>query len=50
MEIIIPVRPFPAVRENRNSWSKKVKNYHAQKAKVQELIKDKETIINALNT
>lgn len=28
MYLIIPIRPFAAVRSNRNSWNTKTKEYH----------------------
>ena len=30
MYIIIPIKPFPAVRSNKNSWNTKTKEYHSK--------------------
>lgn len=30
MILEIPIRPFPAVRSNKNSWNKQTKDYHAK--------------------
>lgn len=30
MILEIPMRPFPAVRSNRNSWNTKTKDYHSK--------------------
>lgn len=30
MILEIPIRPFPAVRSNRNSWNTKTKEYHSK--------------------
>lgn len=30
MYLIIPIKPFPAVRSNRNSWNKKTQDYHTK--------------------
>ena len=30
MYIIIPIKPFPAVRSNKNSWNTKTREYHTK--------------------
>ena len=30
MYLIIPIKPFPAVRSNRNSWNDKTQDYHSK--------------------
>lgn len=30
MYLIIPIKPFPAVRSNKNSWNTKTKEYHSK--------------------
>ena len=30
MYLITPIRPFPAVRSNKNSWNTKTKEYHSK--------------------
>lgn len=30
MYLTIPIRPFPAVRSNKNSWNSKTKEYHSK--------------------
>ena len=30
MYLTIPIRPFPAVRSNKNSWNTKTKEYHSK--------------------
>ncbi len=30
MYLTIPIKPFPAVRSNRNSWNTKTKEYHSK--------------------
>ena len=49
MEKIFKIDPFPAVRSNKNSWSKKVQDYHSKMNHLRLLVwDDRKEIIKAL--
>lgn len=49
MILEIPMRPFPAVRSNRNSWNTKTKDYHAKMNALRtHLLRDRQEIMDSM--